>query len=350
VLSLHAQSALQALDESDPESRSVTELLGSVANDLITLSRIDTNIQPLSDLVEAALSSLTDVAYELRRYNDQIEYNPSRLDQIETRIDMINSLKRKHGGSVESVIDYFSSAQTELDKIEGVEDEIKEVKQKILQLKASLAVKALSIRNTRQKSAQQLATQMQEQLSQLEMGKARLRVQLSERQDPEGLDINGKLAFDAYGVDQVEFLIETNPGEGFKPLAKIASGGETSRLMLALKNVLADADQIPTLVFDEIDSGIGGRVGMTVGELLWKLARHHQVMCVTHLPQLAAFGDQHLRVNKQTTDNRTTTQVEELMDEERVKELAEMLGSFSAQSLQTAKEILNVVNEITVTI
>lgn len=350
VLSLHAQSALQALDEGDPESRSVTELLGSVANDLITLSRIDTNIQPLSDLVEAALSSLTDVAYELRRYNDQIEYNPARLDQIETRIDMINSLKRKHGGSVASVIDYFSSAQTELEKIEGVEDEIKEVRQKILRLKSSLAEKALGIRNARQKTAQQLTTQMQEQLSQLEMSKARLHVQLSERQDPEGLDINGMLAFDAYGVDQVEFLIETNPGEGFKPLAKIASGGETSRLMLALKNVLAEADQIPTLVFDEIDSGIGGRVGMTVGELLWKLARHHQVMCVTHLPQLAAFGDQHLRVNKQTSDNRTTTQVEELIDEDRVKELAEMLGSSSTQSLQTAKEILNVVNEITVTI
>jgi DNA repair protein RecN (Recombination protein N) len=350
VLSLHAQAALQALDESDPESRSVTDLLGSAANDLIALSRIDQKLQPLSEQVEAALSNLTDIAYELRRYNDQIEYNPARLDQIEVRIDLINSLKRKHGGSVTKVLEFYSSAQNELEQIEGVESEIKQTKAKIDQLKTSLAKKALRIRETRKHAAQELTRQMQEQLSELEMRKARLRVNVSDKHDPEGLDIDGTLAFDAYGIDQVEFLIETNPGEGFKPLAKIASGGETSRLMLALKNVLAEADQIPTLVFDEIDSGIGGRVGMTVGELLWKLARHHQVMCVTHLPQLAAFGDQHIRVNKQVSDTRTITQVQELTGQARVAELAEMLGSTSAKGIQTAQEILTSVAEITGTI
>ncbi|NLB70977.1 MAG: DNA repair protein RecN [Chloroflexi bacterium] len=350
VLSLHAQAALQALDESDPESRSVTDLLGSAANDLIALSRIDQKLQPLSEQVEAALSNLTDIAYELRRYNDQIEYNPARLDQIEVRIDLINSLKRKHGGSVTKVLEFYSSAQNELEQIEGVESEIKQTKAKIDQLKTSLAKKALRIRETRKHAAQELTRQMQEQLSELEMRKARLRVNVSDKHDPEGLDIDGTLAFDAYGIDQVEFLIETNPGEGFKPLAKIASGGETSRLMLALKNVLAEADQIPTLVFDEIDSGIGGRVGMTVGELLWKLARHHQVMCVTHLPQLAAFGDQHIRVNKQVSDTRTITQVQELTGQARVAELAEMLGSTSPKGIQTAQEILTSVAEITGTI
>ena len=350
VLSLHAQAALQALDESDPESRSVTDLLGSAANDLIALSRIDQKLQPLSEQVEAALSNLTDIAYELRRYNDQIEYNPARLDQIEVRIDLINSLKRKHGGSVTKVLEFYSSAQNELEQIEGVESEIKQTKAKIDQLKTSLAKKALRIRETRKHAAQELTRQMQEQLSELEMRKARLRVNVSDKHDPEGLDIDGTLAFDAYGIDQVEFLIETNPGEGFKPLAKIASGGETSRLMLALKNVLAEADQIPTLVFDEIDSGIGGRVGMTVGELLWKLARHHQVMCVTHLPQLAAFGDQHIRVNKQVSETRTITQVQELTGQARVAELAEMLGSTSAKGIQTAQEILTSVAEITGTI
>ena len=350
VLSLHAQAALQALDESDPESPSVTDLLGSAANDLIALSRIDQKLQPLSEQVESALSNLTDIAYELRRYNDQIEYNPARLDQIEVRIDLINSLKRKHGGSVTKVLEFYSSAQNELEQIEGVESEIKQTKAKIDQLKTSLAKKALRIRETRKHAAQELTRQMQEQLSELEMRKARLRVNVSDKHDPEGLDIDGTLAFDAYGIDQVEFLIETNPGEGFKPLAKIASGGETSRLMLALKNVLAEADQIPTLVFDEIDSGIGGRVGMTVGELLWKLARHHQVMCVTHLPQLAAFGDQHIRVNKQVSDTRTITQVQELTGQARVAELAEMLGSTSPKGIQTAQEILTSVAEITGTI
>ncbi len=183
------------------------------------------------------------------------------------------------------------------------------------------------------------------------MKNARLKVMLTQKPDPDGLNIDDGVAFDAYGVDQVEFLIETNPGEGFKPLAKIASGGETSRLMLALKNVLADADQIPTLVFDEIDSGIGGRVGMTVGELLWRLSQHHQVMCVTHLPpQLAAFGDQHLKVNKLTEHDRTTTQLIELEGQARSLELAEMLGSTSEKSLQTANELLETVKQITGTI
>jgi len=182
------------------------------------------------------------------------------------------------------------------------------------------------------------------------MHKAKLKVNIVQLEDPQGLPIKNGLAFDINGIDKVELLIETNPGEGFKPLTKIASGGETSRLMLALKEVLAEADQIPTLVFDEIDSGIGGRVGMTVGSMLWKLGRHHQVMCVTHLPQLAAFGDQHFKVNKQSQNDRTITQVLEVTDQLRVAELAEMFGSPGEQSLQTAKELLDSVNKFTGTI
>lgn len=350
VLSRHAQTALQALDESNPETLSATDLLGSISNELFALARIDPQTQPLTDQLEATLSTLTDLAYELRRYTDQIEFNPARLDQIEVRVDLINSLKRKHGGSVASVLEFFEKAKAELSQIEGVEEQIKEVSNNIERVKQTLTIKALEIRKTRQEAASDLTSEMEKQLSQLEMARARLQVSLAEKQDTKGAGLEGGVAFDAFGIDQVEFLIETNPGEGFKPLAKIASGGETSRLMLALKNVLADADQIPTLVFDEIDSGIGGRVGMTVGELLWKLARHHQVMCVTHLPQLAAFGDQHLRVNKLSSDSRTATQVQELHEENRVLELAEMLGSKSEKSLQNANEILATVKQLKSTI
>lgn len=350
VLSRHAQSALQALDESDPQSFSVTDLLGNISNDLISLARIDPQTQAMADQVESALTSLSDLAYELRRYNEQIEFNPARLDQIEMRLDLINNLKRKHGGSVAEVLIFYHKAQNELEQIENVEAQIKEVQQEKERDKKTLAEKALRIQKKRRESAQVLAEQMQKQLAQLEMKKAKLKVLLTQKPDPEGLDIDGGLAFDAYGVDQVEFLIETNPGEGFKPLAKIASGGETSRLMLALKNVLADADQIPTLVFDEIDSGIGGRIGMTVGELLWKLSQHHQVMCVTHLPQLAAFGDQHLNVRKITELSRTSTQVTQLKNQARTLELAEMAGSTSEKSLQTANELLATVQKIKGTI
>jgi DNA repair protein RecN (Recombination protein N) len=145
----------------------------------------------------------------------------------------------------------------------------------------------------------------------------------------------------------VEFLVETNPGEGLKPLVKIASGGETSRLMLALKNVLVKADKVPTLIFDEIDQGIGGRVGMVVGEKLWNLSHQHQVMCITHLPQLAAYGDQHYKVTKSMIDGRTHTEVLPMVDEIRLNELAQMFGPVSEGTLQSAREILQTVKEKT---
>jgi DNA repair protein RecN (Recombination protein N) len=148
------------------------------------------------------------------------------------------------------------------------------------------------------------------------------------------------VSFDQNGLDRVEFLIAPNPGEGLKPLVKIASGGETSRLMLALKNVLARADQIPSLIFDEIDQGIGGRVGMIVGQKLWKLARNHQVFCVTHLPQLAVFGDQHFQVQKLVEKGRTLTRVEKLEGDPRMLELSQMLGEVGEGTLRSAQELL----------
>ncbi|MEL7626180.1 MAG: DNA repair protein RecN [Anaerolineaceae bacterium] len=350
TLSRYSQSALQTLDESSPDTSAVTDLLGTVSHDLEALAKIDPQMQNLADQAEEALSSLTDIAYELRSYNEQIEFNPARLDQIEVRIDLLNSLKKKHGGSLSSVLDFYSNAHEELEKIEGVEGQINEVESKITLVKETLAEKALRLSESRIQAASEMSSQMEEQLARLEMRKARLKVQITQQDDPNGLPIKDGLAFDLNGIDRVELLIETNPGEGFKPLVKIASGGETSRLMLALKEVLAEADQIPTLVFDEIDSGIGGRVGMTVGSMLWQLGRHHQVMCVTHLPQLAAFGDQHFKVDKQTIDDRTITQVREVTGDSRVVELAEMLGSPGQQSLQTAKELLTSVRKITGTI
>lgn len=350
TLSRYTQSALQTLDESSPETNAVTDLLGLVSHDLSSLAKIDAQMQTLADQAETALSSLTDIAYELRHYNEQIEFNPARLDQIELRIDLINSLKKKHGGTIESVLKFYATAQDELNKIEGVEGQITEVNQNIVRVKESLARVALDLSASRQQAANTMSAQMEERLARLEMRKARLKVLITQQADATGLPIENGLGFDSNGIDKVELLIETNPGEGYKPLAKIASGGETSRLMLALKEVLAEADQIPTLVFDEIDSGIGGRVGMTVGSMLWQLGRHHQVMCVTHLPQLAAFGDQHFKVDKQDLHDRTVTHVVEVTGEMRVAEVAEMLGSPGQQSIQTAKELLASVSKFTSTI
>jgi DNA repair protein RecN (Recombination protein N) len=174
------------------------------------------------------------------------------------------------------------------------------------------------------------------------MSGARFKVDFQQQPDPQGAPTQdgSRLAYYSHGLERIEFLIAPNPGEGFKPLVKIASGGETSRLMLALKNVLIQADPVPTLIFDEIDHGIGGRVGSVVGQKLKRLGQQHQVLCITHLPQLAAFGKQHFHVEKHLQAGRTTTNIKNLKGEERLTELAHMLGSLSESTLQSARELI----------
>ncbi|MCH7664042.1 MAG: DNA repair protein RecN, partial [Chloroflexi bacterium] len=212
-----------------------------------------------------------------------------------------------------------------------------------------LAETASVLSEKRHAAAKQMSAAIEAQLDDLRMSGAKFGVDFRTRSDPEGMQLNGDepVAFDANGFESVEFLVEPNPGEGLKPLVKIASGGETARLMLALKNVLAHADQTPTLIFDEIDQGIGGRVGAVVGQKLWNLGREHQVLCITHLPQLAGFGEQHFKVDKVVEDGRTITKVHQLSEEGRLMELAQMLGEVSEGTLQSAHEILQSVREAT---
>ncbi len=187
------------------------------------------------------------------------------------------------------------------------------------------------------------------ELDDLKMASAKFGVDFQARPDPNGAPMadGTRIAFDQNGFDRVEFLVAPNPGEGLKPLAKIASGGETSRLMLGLKNILARADEVPSLIFDEIDQGIGGRVGMVVGHKLWNLSRLHQVFCVTHLPQLAVFGDQHYQVQKLVDKGRTLTRVEQLDGEPRLLELSQMLGEVGEGTLRSAHELLQVARQTT---
>ncbi|MEA4958543.1 MAG: hypothetical protein VB029_02410, partial [Anaerolineaceae bacterium] len=335
-------------DEGGPESSAATDLLGEVVRDLNELARIDPNLASMAERADQALSGLADLAYELRGYAENIEFNPRRLDQIEERLNLVALLKRKYGGSIQSALDYLRAASGELEKIEHAEDQLADIGQKLEKVKIALAQAASELSESRKRAAQDLTKGMEAQLGRLQMKSAHFLVRMQQEEQPDGLALAGRnLAFDSTGVDHVEFLVETNPGEGFKPLAKIASGGETSRLMLALKHVLAEVDQIPTLVFDEIDSGIGGKVGATMGGMLWQLGREHQVMCVTHLPQLAGFGDQHFHVSKQEADGRTFTRVRALEGEDREQELAQMIGTLSAGTRQSAREILASARQIT---
>ncbi len=337
-----SQQALVLLDEGDPESPAITDLMGEVVQALATISKIDPSQANLSDQADTVADLLSEIARELHLYSENVEFNPHRLEQAEERLDLIHKMLRKYGGTVEAALAFAENARQELDTIAHATERIAELEVKEQLARSELTQLGQVLSAERQAAAEKLGNAVEGELNDLSMAGARFAVDFQYQPDPQGVTIDSgeQVAFDATGLDQVEFLIAPNPGEGLKPLVKIASGGETSRLMLALKNVLAQADNIPTLIFDEIDQGIGGRVGMVVGEKLWQLARRHEVLCVTHLPQLAAFGDQHFRVRKQVQEGRTTTEVEQLNDVSRLDELALMLGNVSDANRHAAHETL----------
>ncbi len=346
-LAKHSQNALMLIDQGEQDIPGISELMGKVVGALHSLARIDPSTQALYERAEENLTALQDLALELQNYAENIEFNPRLLNRIEERIDLINNLKRKYGNSVEEILSYADRARGELDAITHAEERIEELQAVESALLSDLAEKGLALSNRRKETAGVLSSQLEGELNDLRMENAQFKVGMTLQLDDAGLPLpdGRRVAFDAGGIDRVEFLVETNLGEGFKPLVKVASGGETSRLMLALKNVLAKADQVPTLIFDEIDQGIGGRVGVVVGKKLWNLSRQHQVMCITHLPQLAGFGDQHFKVTKALQDGRTQTEVLPLLGEERRSELAQMLGPVSEGTLRSADEILQMVRE-----
>jgi DNA repair protein RecN (Recombination protein N) len=337
-----AQEALLALDEGSPESAAASDLIGQVVHALSGLVRLDPSQAGIYDQAEAILESMSELSASIRDYLEGIEFNPKRLDQVEERLALIGGLKRKYGADIPAILSYAEDARSQLDTIVHASERIQELEEEQEMLLARLGKEGQRLSEKRQSAAAALEKAVEAELADLHMSGARFKVDFQQRPDPHGavLEDGQKVAFDASGLERVEFLIAPNPGEGFKPMARIASGGETSRLMLALKNVLAQADQIPTLIFDEIDQGIGGRVGTIVGQKLWSLARAHQVLCITHLPQLAAFGEQHLQVMKSVQGERTTTQVTRLQGEARLVELAQMLGEVSEGTLRSARELV----------
>lgn len=341
------QQALVLLDEGTPESVAITDLLGQVVSSIMDLGRIDQSLFNLFERVDSTLTTLSDIALELRNYSENIEFNPKRLDQIEERINLLNGLKRKYGQTISEITDYLDQAKEQLSEVENCDERKNELESLIIQNKEVLYKKGLELSSKRKMASEALSVSVEQELQELSMAGAKFFVDIHQKDYTPGLPTpEGRfIAFDSRGFDQVEFLVETNPGEGLKPLIKIASGGETSRLMLAIKNVLASADEIPVLVFDEIDQGIGGRVGLTVGEKLWQLSRNHQVLCVTHLPQLAAFADQHYQVGKMALDGRTETKVEQLLGEAQEIELAQMIGTVTDGTLLSVNELLQTIQE-----
>jgi len=346
-LSSLAQQAYALLEEASPDAPSISAMLGEVVGALHSLAGIDSSLNDLSAQSETALSLTADISRVLQDYMETIEFNPQRLEEVENRLALIMTLKRKYGDSEEQILAFAENARAQLEKITHAEEKIAELEAQEDVKMSALGRKAQALSSARKSTSITLGSAVEKELDDLRMAGARFSVDIQDRDDPNGLPVEDgrKLRYDERGIDQTEFLIAPNPGEGLKPLVKIASGGETSRLMLALKNVLAKADTIPTMIFDEIDQGIGGRVGAVVGEKLWELARGHQVLCVTHLPQLAAFGDQHFHVFKKVQDGRTITVVESLTGERRESELALMFGGDSEANRAAAHEALTVARD-----
>ena len=346
TLAALSDDAYTALYEGDGETPAALDALAKAQKALAGLAKIDPQFTAHLGTIDSVTAQIDDLAHEVRRYREAIEYSPKRLNTVEDRLDLIKRLKRKYGATLPDVIAFAERAEKELGTLEHSGERIAELREEEDKLLHEIGRAGKDLSAARKTAAEKLSTGIEVELNDLRMAGAHFAVDLKWEPAENGAYANGqRVAFDATGLDRVEFLVAPNVGEGLKPLVKIASGGETARLMLALKTVLSRADQTPTLIFDEIDQGIGGRVGSTVGQKLWGLSKNHQVVCITHLPQLAGYGDAHFKVEKASDGERTITHVTPLNDKARVEELAQMLGASGDGAVKSAKEILKNVAE-----
>ncbi|MBN1248393.1 MAG: DNA repair protein RecN [Anaerolineae bacterium] len=364
-----ASGIVNRLEEGQDRAPSVVDQIGRSQRDMASLARIDTSLEPQMTLLNEVGYQIEDLANTLRDYIAEIEFNPKRQAWVEERLMVLRHLERKYGGNVEDVLSHAEHAAAELRTLEHSDERIAELQDEEQALLSECAVLALDLSRRRQEAALGLAAAVEAELGDLRMEGAQFGVAFHHEASATGLPLASSrpadlvvtsagseiqddtpvhtASFDATGIDQVEFLVAINVGEGLKSLVRTASGGETSRLMLALKTVLSRVDRTPTLIFDEIDQGIGGRIGAVVGQKLWQLTATsgqsevtHQVLCVTHLPQLAGFGDVHFKVLKEIVDNRTVTHVQPLTEETRIGELAQMLGTQGSAAERGGYEIL----------
>lgn len=344
-----SEEAYLALYDGSDQQRSVIDLLGQVSRALEELARLDATLLDHVQTVSASADTLAELAHTLRAYRDNIEFNPQRLEEVEERLALIQTLKRKYGSTITDILAFGARAAADLDAIVHSEERMADLHAQEDVLLREIGRQAALLSQARRTAGADIARRLEQELADLNMRHVRFQVSVANTPADDGVVVDtpaadlapGRYAFDATGIDRVEFLISPNPGEPLKPLARVASGGETARVMLALKSILSAADETPTLIFDEIDVGIGGRSGYVVGEKLWRLTPRHQVICITHLPQVAAYGDRHFTVNKEVVGEQTRTHLREMAGDERVHEVAAMLGSTSELSRENAREMLS---------
>ena len=304
----------------------------AISNSIRCLEKIENCGKEYSEklnILKGTYYDIQELARDFSYMRENVEFNEEDRNQIENRLDLIYSLKRKYGNSILDILNYAKNIEDEIHKIENLDEYHRKIKKELEQLESEMQTIGNRISSLRKKYGKTLSEKINKELKELEMPNAKFEV-----------NINVKESFGSTGIDEVEFMICTNMGEGMKPLNKIASGGEMSRIMLAIKNVLADVDEVDTLVFDEIDTGISGKAGQAVGDKMKYIAKSHQVICITHLPSIAAKGDYNYYINKQTKANKTYTNIKQLNEEEIIEEIARISsGEITEIAKAHAKEL-----------
>ncbi len=320
--------------------------LSRIATSVEQASRFDPTLGAVSEQIRDALVQLEDAASELGRYARDLSFDPQRLTQLEEELDQLQRLKRKYGGSRADVIAHRDQAKAELDSLEQYEERVDRCQRQYDEALERAAAVALSLRKKRQSAARRLSKAISEELSSLGMGEAKVSVELAALEGgPRELQVSGA-RLSPSGIDRAELLIAPNPGEEAKPLRKVASGGELSRSMLAIKRVLAGLGPANLYVFDEVDAGVGGAIAEVIGRKIHDVAQHSQVLCITHLPQISAYADAHYRVHKEVVGERTKSDIRLLSDAERLEEIARMLGGVrvTEQARAAAQQLIQGAN------
>lgn len=332
------------LYEGGTEQSSVRDSLNKVSTDLGEIASLDRRIEKIRENLKEVCYQFEDIVNEIVKYKDGIDLDSQKLKEVEGRLNLINNLKSKYGSTIEEIVQYRQKMFKELEAIDYSEDKVKKLKEEVNSLENIISGISHNLSIKRKKIAEDLEKMVVRELEDLNMKRCQFKVSINSYEDDNGIEMNSKkYKIGPKGIDDIEFMISPNVGERLRPLARIISGGEVSRIMLALKSILSEVDQVPTLIFDEIDNGVGARLGGVIAQKLKELSKKRQVICVTHLPQIACRAGRHFYIEKYTLNDQTGIRLKEMKGEERVKEIARMLdgSQMSDITIQHAQKMLN---------
>lgn len=338
------EKAIFILYEGEAEQFSVRDFINEVSSNMGEIATLDNRIEKIKENLKEISYRLEDAVSEITEYKDKVSLNPEKLREVEERLNLINNLKSKYGNTIEEIISYRDKIYKELNAIDYNDAKVEKLREEVKSLEQIVSRLSKKLSDNRKKIARKIEEDVVKELNDLKMKNCLFEVSIIHQEDINGISINRKkYKTGPKGIDLIEFMISPNLGEGLRPLARIVSGGEVSRIMLALKSILSEVDRIPTLIFDEIDSGVGARLGEVVAEKLKNISKKRQVICVTHLPQIACKAQKHFYIEKYILNHFTEIKIEEIKGDNRIHEIARMLdgNQISEITIQHAQKMLN---------